>query len=586
MYPRISKVRIKGKTYEYLRIVEAYRDSKGKRHQKVIANLGRLDLMDDKLDELVKKLRRYCKGTFVFPGEITNDEAVTWGQVLVTRRLWEELELDRIIGRLCQGKHEFDVAERAFVLVANRLSDPASEHRLARWLDSTYVCDSKGKRFLPDWLPEQEITKERRVRVRWDQLNKWYRSLDAVYEKKKEIEKELYLNVRDLFSLKVDMVFYDITSIYFERRKPSGELRRHGYSRDGKPRDVQVLLGMVMVGGFPIASHIFAGNTADKQTVCEVIRDIDERFGIREVIFVGDRGMMSPDNRDFLDQREGYHYILGHPGRRNANAKMWLERATGEWKDCGKGTRVQEVESGKEGLRVFVVESDARKECERELRERSMARTKEHLESVKRAVDEGRLKDPVKIGARAGCALKEDKGYRYYGYKVSGEGEFEYFEDEAKLQAELIREGRYILITNHSTIKPRDAVKHYKELSDVEDGFRGMKDIVDGRPVYHRTDERVCAHLFIAQLALLLLRQLRKHLEEACVVLSASEALKAMRSLGVSTLDLNGEKQVFVGGLKRDGRRVLSALGIRETAPPGSTRNQTGGSPKAHVVAN
>ena len=84
--------------------------------------------------------------------------------------------------------------------------------------------------------------------------------LDALYEKKDEIERDLFLRLRDILNLKVDLVFYDITSIYFERREPVGKLRRHGKSRDGKPRDVQVLIGFVMVAGFPIASHIFAGN--------------------------------------------------------------------------------------------------------------------------------------------------------------------------------------------------------------------------------------------------------------------------------------------------------------------------------------
>lgn len=577
MFPRISKVRIGGKIYEYLRVVESHRDGSGKLHQKVVGNLGRLDLMGDKLDVLVEKLRRFCKSNFVLPGEIGNDDSVTWGQVLVIRCLWEELSLDRIIERLCQGRHKFYVAENAFVLVANRLCDPKSEHGLGRWLESTYVCDSKGKRYLPDWLPEEEVSKEQRVKIAWEQLNEWYRTLDAVYEKKAQIEKEVYLRVRDLFHLKADIVFYDVTSIYFERREPKGKLRKHGHSRDGKRRNVQVLLGVVMVGGFPIASHIFEGNRADKTTVKEVAEDIRDRFGLAEIVFVADKGMISPKNRDLLESLEGYHYIFGHPGRRDEEAAGWLAKVADKWMECPRATRVQEVDSGQEGLRVLIVESDERKAYEEAMRERSMQRAEEHLKKVVQAVENGRLKKPDKIGARAARAMQKDKGYRYFGYEVPREGQFRYFYDQSKLQAEMKREGRYILTTDQMTMSPEEIVAHYKELSDVEDGFRSVKDIIEGRPVHHKTDPRICAHLFVAHLALLLNRQLRHHLDKAGSYLSAPDALEAMKSLGVAVLDMNGQRQIFAAGLKRDARRVLQILGIHDTQPPGSMRLRKNG---------
>jgi hypothetical protein len=121
MFPRISTVKSGGKTYRYLRIVESHRDENGRMHQKVVANLGRLDQMGNRLDLLVEKLRKFCEAHFVLPEEISNEEAVCWGPILVIRRLWEELELDRIIEGLCQGRRTFPVAEHAFVLVANRI---------------------------------------------------------------------------------------------------------------------------------------------------------------------------------------------------------------------------------------------------------------------------------------------------------------------------------------------------------------------------------------------------------------------------------------------------------------------------------
>jgi transposase len=588
MFPRVSRVRSGGKTYEYLRIVASERDEKGRSHQRVIGNLGRLDQLGDRLDVLVEKLRKFCARRFVLPEEIRNEESVTWGPILVVRHLWEELGLDRIIETLCQGRRRFPVAEHAFVLVANRLCASKlekSEHGLSRWLESSYVCDSQGRRYLPQWLPPEQINAEQRVKIHWDQLNQWYRTLDAVWEQKEQIEKELYLRVRDLFHLKADLVFYDVTSIYFERREPKGRLRRHGHNRDGKPRNVQVLLGVVLVGGFPIASHIFEGNRADKSTVQEVLTDVRDRFGLGDIVFVADKGMINPQNRVLLESLESYHYILGHPGRRDKQAAGWLAQVGKDWIECPRGTRVQEVDSGREGMRAFVVESDERRCFEAAMRERSMARAEEHLKKVSNAVAQGRVKQPDKIGARAARALQKDKGFRYFSYEVSGPGRFRYNRDEAKLHAEMSREGRYILTSDQMTMSPEDIVAHYKELSDIEDGFRSVKHIIEARPVHHKKDDRVCAHLFVAQLAQLLMRQLRHHLQRAGSYLSAPDALEATKSLGVAVLNIAGKQQVLAGGMGRDARHVFDLLGIRNTQPPGSIRTASERAPKRHVMA-
>ena len=118
-----------------------------------------------------------------------------------------------------------------------------------------------------------------RVRVEFRQLKQWYRTLDQLHARKEQIEKELFLRLRDLFSLEVDMVFYDLTSTYFEGQGPPG-LGAHGYSRDRRPRNRQVLIGLVMVDGWPIAHHVFAGNWRDAKTVPQVLNDLNERFGL------------------------------------------------------------------------------------------------------------------------------------------------------------------------------------------------------------------------------------------------------------------------------------------------------------------
>src|SRR5262245_9248682 len=123
----------------------------------------------------------------------------------------------------------------------------------------------------------------------------WYRTLDQLLARKSEVESELYLRLRDLFSLEVDLVFYDLTSTYFEGHGPPG-LGAHGHSRDGKPRNRQILVGLVMVDGWPLAHHVFAGNWRDAKTVPSVLEDLEKRFGLRRLVFVGDRGMVTAKN--------------------------------------------------------------------------------------------------------------------------------------------------------------------------------------------------------------------------------------------------------------------------------------------------
>jgi len=122
--------------------------------------------------------------------------------------------------------------------------------------------------------------------VGFDQLKLWYQSLDDLLAEKKRMEKAVYLEVRNLFSLQPDLAFYDITSTYFEGAGPA-ELGRFGYSRDGKPRHRQIVIGVVMMEGWPIAHHVFAGNRLDPTTVREVVEGSNQRFALNRVVFVG-----------------------------------------------------------------------------------------------------------------------------------------------------------------------------------------------------------------------------------------------------------------------------------------------------------
>ena len=581
MYLRAVKTPGPGNiVYEYIRLVESYRED-GKTKQRVVANLGRKDLLAPHAEDLLRLLTGAPA-----PSGYVREEAVQplrvwrWGVMLAARCLWQDLGLDAILDRLegPQKIYPAALADRVLVLVAHRLAAPGSEHGLARFLESDYVCDRQGRQWQPCWRDEDKRRASRspRVRVESRQLKQWYRTLDQLIKHKEQIETELYWRLRDLFNLQVDLAFYDLTSTYFAGHGP--ELAAHGHSRDGKPRNRQVLLGVVLVDGFPLAHHVLGGNLRDANTVPDVLVDLEKRFGLRRIIFVGDRGMLTSQNVKLLRSHE-QGYLMGLQRRRSRTVYDYIESATGPWLDCPVGitaaekshpprTRVCEVTAKQPGVRVFVVDSDERRAYEQGERKKAMERVKTNLEALRCRVEKGKIKAPEKVGAAAARILARNHGQRYYAWEYS-EGVFRYFEHPVHLPQEQAYEGKYLIQTEETDLTPVQAVQIYKDLSDVERGFRQLKDILEMRPIYHQTDARVKAHLFVAALALLLMRALERKLRAAGLDLSAEQALEVLHTVCVVDTALGegkAKRSISRGSARAD--RILRALGVADPKPP------------------
>ncbi len=580
MYPRTVKIRSSNGTInEYIRIVEAYRED-GKVKQRVVVDLGRKDVLLAMLPKLQRLLRGEIEPEDSTSSDLKVIDASTWGPVLVVRTLFDQLGLwsilDRCLrrGRAKDGRaKDVSFTDRAFVLIANRLIRPTSEHGLAGWLETDLVCDRMGRRFLPNWH------RRNRVRVHPSQLAAWYRTLDQLYKAKERIEEALYHQLRDLFSFKPDLILYDITSTYFEGAGPR-DFAKHGYSRDGKPRNVQVVVGVVMVAGWPIAHHVWPGNRVDHETVQEIVADLQKRFGFGRVVFVGDRGMVTAENLESL-KRADHSFVVGLDRRRNRELKGWLDLLDDtKWVDCPVGinaqerqidpprTRAQEVASGDPGMRVIIVDSDERRQYEQAMRQRSMDWTRQKLEKLEARVRAGRIKDRDKIIKAAERILGKNHGQRYYSYDVNGGGAFEFRECMA-LQHEKRIEGKYVIATAEKSLSVLDAVAIYKDLADVERAFRHLKDVMAMRPIYHQIEPRVRAHVFVAALALLVQRLLDRRLRDAGIEFSSTRAMEALSTVRHVTFRVEEEgKRAGVAGGSPDARRVLKALKIRELRPP------------------
>ena len=235
--------------------------------------------------------------------------------------------------------------------------------------------------------------------------------------------------MRTLFAVQVVLALYDITSTYFEGAGPPG-LARHGHSRDQRPRERQVVPGLVLVGGWPLAHHVFAGNRKDATTGAEVAQDLRARFGLQRIVFVGDRGMVDSAARTALEAA-GCGYLLGLPRRRNPDVEALLAAARrtplADWEpvpgpsDPEAATRVLEVPCARAGKRWFAVHSPERLEYERAQRERERLRA--GLERL----------------------LQKHHGRRHFQVQA-GEGEFS-FRSSARAAGEIAGEGHYCLET-------------------------------------------------------------------------------------------------------------------------------------------
>jgi transposase len=316
------------------------------------------------------------------------------------------------------------------------------------------------------------------------------------------------------------------------------------------------------------------------------VKDLNQRFALNRVVFVGDRGMMTVGNVEQLRQNQ-QGYLLGLQRRNRKDTFDYIQEAEArtDWQQCPVGiaaaekavvpqTRVVEVAGRQAGVRVLVVHSEEREVYERSMREQTMERARKELEALKAQVDKGQLKGADKIGAAAATRLRRHHGQRYFGWELRG-GKFHFFEHPTNLAREKALEGKYVIQTEERNLSPLQAVAAYKELNEVERGFSHLKSLLELRPVYHHTDERVQAHVFVAALALLLDRALEKTLRAANSQLStpfAWQALETVRSVQVE-LGQQRSKSCVTRGNKH-ASEVLRLLGITQLDPPVPPENQ------------
>jgi len=529
MYPRVKHTDIKGKSYDYLQIVDSRR-IEGKVRQKVVANLGRLDelVTSGKLDRLLGGLSRFSekyKGFKAFlEGRFDRCVTKTWGPCLVFGRLWERQGMPKLLGKLASGrKFGFDPERVAFAMAVQRLCEPGSDLQGSEW-----VKDQEG-------LPEIA-------------LHQMYRTAGWLYEVREELERELFFQDRDLFHQELDLVFLDTTSTYIYRDEET-EFFMRGYSRDHRPDLPQVMLCVAVDRrGWPIAWEFLPGNTADKESFVRAIEKLRERFRIGRVTVVADRGMISKDTIKLLEghAQAPFDYILGVRMRKDPDVAdlLWTTR---------------EYDFVKENLSVAERTLDGKRYilCYNEEEAKKDAQVRETILQ--------NLKDTLKKGKAK--SLVGNTGYRRFLKGETGSWRVDF----DKAQDDALYDGMFVLRTN-TDLPAAEVAKTYKGQWRVERTFREQKSTMEMRPLFHHNDDTRIGHIVACFLALRLEVDLQRHMDDKGLKTPWRDLMRDLKRVKAVCMDLDGQSYTIRTDLPPHAVESFHAAGLRP--PPRISQSQ------------
>lgn len=531
-------------TYQYLQVAESHRDG-SKVRQRILATLGRLDLLKQsgQIDSLLRSGLRFSDKLAVLDahaaGQLQPAQLTRIGPDLVFGRLWQESGIQTILRELLADRHfEFDVERAVYLTVLHRLFSPGSDRAAESWRENYR-------------LPGTEAL----------ELHHLYRAMAWLGEAtgemselptvgrctKDEIEERLFEQNRDLFT-EIDLVFFDTTSIYFEG-EGGQTIGQYGYSKDHRPDLKQMIVGLAVdIHGWPICSLLWPGNTTDSKSVIPLVQRFKKRFRVKRVSVVADRGMISKELIAALESEAlGCQYILGVRMRSTGEVEDKVLRDKSPWMEIQP-----ERERAKDPspLKVKEVRVEGRRYvvCLNEEQRRKDVADREAIVAA--------LRDQLAKGG--GKSLIGNKGYRKYVKTVAADA---FSVDEAKIQADAIYDGQWVLRTNMD-LETELVAQSYKHLWTVENLFRTMKSALATRPIYHRRDETILGHVFCSFLALRLRRELETRLEQTGKEWEWAEIIRGLDNLTEVTLAFRAKKYALRCELSGQAGLALRAAGV------------------------
>jgi hypothetical protein len=506
MYVKTTSRKVKGGEVRYLHLAHNEWDAAARRSvPKVLYSFGREDQLDkDAVRRLVASLARLldpADGLAALAADgLAFTESRPYGGSYVLDALWQRLGIGTILtGLRAAGRgrpRDGAAAERVlFGLVANRALAPSSKLAAAEWMSRDVHIDGLGE------------TSD----------DACYRAMDWLHAVRGELEKQVYFQVADLLNLEVDLLFFDTTSTYFELEEADEEVlrdwrgektaarddadedktagfRTHGKSKDSRDDLPQIVIGMAVTrGGIPVRVWCWPGNTGDSALIRQVKDDMRD-WSLGRVVWVADRGFSSAANRRYL-QRGAGHYIIGEKLRSgSAQVKAALSRQ-GRYQQVAGNLQVKEVRLDDAGDRFVICHNPDATVRDAAIRDEMVTRLGEMIAGTDTlsATKRAELRGKISMMPGLNRFLRVTPG----GLLRTG---------KAKIKAEANLDGKYLLRSSDPTLTAGDIAAGYKQLLDIERGWRDMKQILDLRPIYHRLEERIRAHVLLCWLALLLIR--------------------------------------------------------------------------------
>jgi transposase len=420
-----------------------------------------------------------------------------WGSCWLADRVWHELGLGEFWReRLDTGREGVSWAKVLELSVVNRLIAPGSEFRLHReWFLSSAMDELLGVDFA--------VAEKDRL----------YRCLDRLLAHKAELFAWLRAKWADLFQADFEVLLYDLTSTYFEGEMEGSPKARRGYSRDGRPDCLQVVIGLVITPeGFPLAYEVMDGNTADCTTLRDFLKRIEDTYGKARRVWVMDRGI--PTEEVLAEMRAPERetcYLVGTPKSRIGHyERKWLDLP---WQKVRDSVEVKLFEDS--GELYVLAKSEGRQAKEVAIRRKKLVRLLKKLRAMRRSLP---VRDQLLM--RIGAAKAEaGRAFGYVRIELPGKSEpvsratFRFRVDKEKLRQVELRDGHYLLRSNLAGEDPAVLWSRYIQLTQIEAAFRELKSELKLRPIYHQLQHRVEAHILIAFLAYCLQVTLKNRLQ-------------------------------------------------------------------------
>jgi len=457
----------KGKTYRSQLLRRSYRED-GKVKNETVGNLSHLP------DHVVDIVRRALKGESLVPAdgafEIVEGGSRFHGHVDAVLTAMKRLGLPALVAS--RGSRQRDLV---LAMVAARILEPQSKLSTTRWWSDTTLAETLG---VGD-ADEDDL----------------YEAMDWLLGRQPHIEKKLAARHLDDDGL----ALYDLTSSYFEG--VTCPLAAFGHNRDGKRGKLQVNYGLLTnKQGIPVSVSVFEGNVGDPKTLLPQVDKVRDEFGIERFVLVGDRGMLTQKQVDAVREMDGVDWI----GALRPDAIRKLVEAGAIQMGLFDERNIFELDHPDfPGERLVACRNPELAVRRAAKRQSLLEATARELDKVSGMVERGRLRGQDKIGVRVGKVLNKYKVAKHFVLDIHDDT-FDFHIDEGKVAAEAALDGIYVVRTSlpETRMDAAQTVRSYKQLSEVERAFRSIKTMnLMVRPIRHRLEDRVRAHIFLSTLA-------------------------------------------------------------------------------------